>query len=439
MSGLNSSANGKPALRVCVAHVGARRYYALPRVLAARGMLEYFFTDSYLGNKRVLRRLIDTLPASLTPSLLKRYSGRVAIDVPSQKVVSFDGLRLRVGMSGRRATSSKAAALANIATVKAFNARILRHGLGEANVFWTLVNSGLEVFQGIQEARVVKVLDQNQMPRKTVQTVYRMEMERWPDWQVGRESLDVDPMEERQCAEWEMADRVVVPSEFVLRALQESGVEKEKLRVISYPVDLDRFRPEFREPSRTSKGLVVLFVGEVGIRKGVPDLLEGLRLLSSRQVRARIVGPIALSADKLKKFSLYAEFIGPVPRSEIYKELQRADMVVFPSLCEGSALVVGEALACGVPVITTEESGSLVRHGVDGQVVESRNPAAIAAAIDAYASDRELLSEHGANAINGRSRLGIGAYGEKVVAVAREAVMARSMLTVHQTSWFVDH
>src|SRR6185503_19097558 len=72
------------------------------------------------------------------------------------------------------------------------------------------------------------------------------------------------------------------------------------------------------------------------------------------------------------------KFLGRVPRAGMVSEFARADVLVLPSLAEGSAEVTYEALACGVPVITTPEAGSVVRDGVEGRIVPSRDPEALA-------------------------------------------------------------
>jgi glycosyltransferase involved in cell wall biosynthesis len=76
-----------------------------------------------------------------------------------------------------------------------------------------------------------------------------------------------------------------------------------------------------------------------------------------------------------------------VTRQEVRRHYQWADVFVFPSLCEGSAMVTYEALAAGLPVITTPNAGSVVRDGVDGFIVPIRDAEAIAAKLDLLARD----------------------------------------------------
>src|SRR5258708_9594943 len=85
----------------------------------------------------------------------------------------------------------------------------------------------------------------------------------------------------------------------------------------------------------------------------------------------------------------YLRFLGRVPRAKIRGEFAVADVLVLPSLAEGSAETTYEALACGVPVVTTPEAGSVVRDGIDGRIGPSRGAEALANAISEIVEDRQ--------------------------------------------------
>jgi glycosyltransferase involved in cell wall biosynthesis len=88
---------------------------------------------------------------------------------------------------------------------------------------------------------------------------------------------------------------------------------------------------------------------------------------------------------------------------------------VFPSICEGSATVTYEALASGIPVIATPNTGSVVRDGIDGHIVPMRNPEAIAQSIESYLKTPGLHEAEQNKDIKGRERLGIEAYGGRLI------------------------
>jgi glycosyltransferase involved in cell wall biosynthesis len=87
-------------------------------------------------------------------------------------------------------------------------------------------------------------------------------------------------------------------------------------------------------------------------------------------------------------------YLGQVPRSQVREEFRRADVFVLPTLAEGMALVHLEAMACGVPVITTPHCGSVVRHGVDGLIVPIRDSRALADSMERLINDRVIRQQY---------------------------------------------
>ena len=142
----------------------------------------------------------------------------------------------------------------------------------------------------------------------------------------------------------------------------------------------------------------VLFVGRVQLMKGVQYLLRAARKLGDF-IEVRVVGSISCNVEKLMAAKpANVEIIGPVPHVDVFQHFRWADVFCLPSLCEGSATVTYEALASGLPVICTPNTGSVVRNGVDGFIVPIRDSDAIAEKLELLARDRGLLAEMSHNA-----------------------------------------
>jgi glycosyltransferase involved in cell wall biosynthesis len=187
-----------------------------------------------------------------------------------------------------------------------------------------------------------------------------------------------------------MADWLVAPSEFVVRSLIEVGLPREKIILVPFGVDVDRFRP--RQAAVSSRPFTVLYVGQIALRKGLQYLLEAWRGLDSTGARLRLIGPIAEEAGRwlLDKYAGLYEWIPNIPNHELHHYYQDSDLFVLPSLAEGSALVSYEALASGLPCIVTENSGSVIRDGVDGLVVPPRDVYGLQRAIIEFRDNVEL-------------------------------------------------
>jgi glycosyltransferase involved in cell wall biosynthesis len=145
-------------------------------------------------------------------------------------------------------------------------------------------------------------------------------------------------------------------------------------------------------------------------------------LLDSSLIETKIVGQVLLRQDILDSYGKHTTLLGSVPRVQLGNLYRWADILVLPSLAEGSALVSYEALASGVPVIATPNAGTPVRNGIDGVIVPIRDAEALASAIDRFARDREFLLFCRSNAIKGRARLGLDAYRERLAQVVKDVV-----------------
>lgn len=248
--------------------------------------------------------------------------------------------------------------------------------------------------------------------------ILRDEYRRW-----GQSFPGVDPrVIAKEEAEYAGADLITVPSDFCHRSFVEQGVAADKVRVIPYGGRLDRFKP-VGEPD--PQAFTVLFVGSVSIRKGLPYLLQAFARLRHPNKRLKIVGAIA---DDLRPLlpslpTQGVDFLGAVPNTELAGHYSRADVMVLPSLEEGLALVMAEAMACGCPVVASENTGArnLYEDGVEGRIVEIRSTHAILQALEALADDRPGTRELGLRA---RKRIqslgGYDRYGDQWAALLDE-------------------
>jgi glycosyltransferase involved in cell wall biosynthesis len=390
-------------------------HYAVPRILAHAGLLERFFTDSYIGNKPRFASTLRMIQRLGGGNLAKRWLGRNDPALPPSKVTSFEGLGLRYAIARRQAKGTTAMNAVYAATGARFAGAIIRHGLGDADTIWGYNTASVEIFRNAKTKGLHCVLEQTILPKLLERRLLRETAADWPGWQPGYNTLDDNTLlADREAEEWALADLIVAGSDFVAQGLAECGVDRSKIRVVPYGVDAGRFSPT---PERSSAGrpLRVLFVGEVGLRKGVPYLLEALNMLDRGMVDARLAGTVVLAPDRLARYEERAQILGAVPRSEIPKLFHWADVFVLPSVVEGSATVTYEALMSGIPVITTANSGSIVRDGESGRIVAVRNATAIAEAIAEYAEDRTLLERHRKGALAARTEADVQRYARDLL------------------------
>lgn len=192
---------------------------------------------------------------------------------------------------------------------------------------------------------------------------------------------------ERRLRDLELADRILVPSEHIARWITRHGTPAEKVQVLPYAADVERFRPDPTKRSDPER-CTFLFAGGITQRKGIRYLLEAWRRVRRPGWRLQLLGGLPADPTPLEPYRDEVEWLGRRGHAEVPEAMAAADVFVFPSLFEGSAVVTYEALACGLPSIVTESSGSVVRDGLEGLVV-------LPADIDALARAMERLGTEG--------------------------------------------
>jgi starch synthase len=169
-------------------------------------------------------------------------------------------------------------------------------------------------------------------------------------------------------------------------------VPDEKIRVITYGAP--EVKPRAQRNLDATRPLKVLFVGNLGQHKGIGYLLKAMDMLGGR-AELTLVGRRLHPNPKVDEACRRWRWHENLPHAQVLDAMQQADVLVLPSLSEGCALVVLEALACGLPVVVTPNTGSLafVRDGREGFVVPICQAEAIAERLEVLHQDRELLSE----------------------------------------------
>ncbi len=401
-------------MKIAVAQIGARHHYAIPTVFHRAGILEGLYTDlcASVGPLSLVRSF---LPTALQPQALRRALGRTVDHVPPEKIHVFTGYALRRLMHRQRAVTPGMLRRAHVRANSEFCRLVVRRGLGNATAVYLFNGAALEIARYAKDKGITTIVEQTSAPVAMEERLLLEERERWPGWErhnVGH--ADWEPMAERESLEWWLADRILCGSQHVLQGIRAQGGPSDRALVVPYSAQAGFFRP--RPSRRDNEPLHVLFVGTVSLQKGVQYLGEAARHLRSKEILIRVVGPIRVTHEGAAELQEALHLAGPVPRPDMAREYDWADVFVLPSICEGSATVCYEAMASGLPVITTPNAGSLVRDGVDGFIVPIRDAEALADKIMAVATDRELLRTMSDNAAQHARDFTWDRYAERLIA-----------------------
>jgi glycosyltransferase involved in cell wall biosynthesis len=256
---------------------------------------------------------------------------------------------------------------------------------------------------------------------------------RFPQW-ADTAVLRLPVVREAEQEEHETADLIVASSTFTRQTLVENGVPSEKIRVAPYGVDVSQFsnaRVTAKRPFR------FVFVGLITARKGVPLLVEAWRRLSPTNAELCLVGPVSKKVRALIPTLPGLRYLGSFPHVELPKVLQQCDVLVFPSYFEGFGLVLLEAMACGLPVVTTMATAGpdLLRKGQGGWLIPTGSVELLAAAMAQCLDHADKIPVLGREARKLAEEFTWKEYGRRLLVVLQEAkksgaaaVTARTLL-----------
>jgi glycosyltransferase involved in cell wall biosynthesis len=210
------------------------------------------------------------------------------------------------------------------------------------------------------------------------------------------EPSDDPEMTHRKEEELELADFILIFSDVQRRSFCQAGIAPTKLVQIPLWADPTLWFPPPEPRERANKPLKVVFVGQIGLRKGIPYLLEAAAQCGS-SIDLTLVGPVTENvASFLARYSDHYTLSPPRHKSELRRLLWDSDLLVLPSLMDTFGFAAMEAMACGLPVIVSENCGVPVPD--PSWIVPVMDSLALAERIECYASNRSLCRDHGEQA-----------------------------------------
>jgi len=400
-------------MKAMIIQLGARMRYAVPRLLHSAGQLAHFHTD--LAGDRGWPALLRAMPERLRPLALRRLLQRRIEGIPSSLVSAHSLLGLKVAYRERRARGPDELAEAHIRSGHELCRLAARRGFDGATAVGAIGTSSEPLLQAARRAGRAAFTEQIIAPPSVENQILERERAAYPGWEIHAEMAGwYRRFEEIGRREWALADLIVCGSEFVREGIRQAGGPFERCVVVPYGVTLSPPPPQKRERN-SGRPLQVLTIGAVGLRKGAPYVREAAEAMRGR-AEFHWLGRVDLSEFGRAQMAPHVSLAGQVSRDETMRRLAAADVFLLPSLCEGSATVCYEALALGVPVITTPNAGAVVRDGEDGFVVPIRDVKAIVDRLDLLLRKPERRSALAASAQNRAAEFTVERYGERLLA-----------------------
>jgi glycosyltransferase involved in cell wall biosynthesis len=362
-------------------HAGARDEYQLSIALENQGLLERLITDLYL-------------PSLLGKKIKKKYSE----DLPFKKVKSVLSSYFRQTFLEQPYTT----------TDKILTGYALKEAIKKDVNLFLYSYTAFDAFDFVKEKRlpILCLLFQLHPHPLSIIKLLNEELALSP---YASQSIIYEPemnLSEIQIKilgdESKLADHIVVASTYTKKTLIENKINPEKITVIPYGVNANKF--PFKPSYNMENGKIKLvFVGQMIQRKGLGYLLEAVKLLNSKNnIELVLIGRGGIDTKLLDKYKhiINLNIKINIKPNELIKELHSSDILLFPSLIEGFGHVILEAMSVGLPVICTPNTAGpdVFTRGDEGIIVEIRNSEMIAEKIEYFINKKRELKAMGISA-----------------------------------------
>jgi hypothetical protein len=402
-------------LRVVVAHRGSREHFLAARAFQRQGILSGLLVDWYAPSPTMLRKVISIGGSRRCNAAMAAHS----CEIPYRLVHAMRLKSLIWKLKERSAMRQGSPYDVFAHTDSAFSRAVARSELPFHNVFFGYSYASLEALEEERSRGSFTVLDQIDGGALEFRLVAD---EKLLHPEVAEPSMPFPAANfERARREWELADMIIVNSEWSRKAIIVEGAVPEKIEVL--PLAYDPGEIEQREEDRWRKAAVgplkVLFLGQVNVRKGIFYLIETARLLEREKVHFDIVGQIGIRTATIASAPSNMTFHGPISRDRVGDWYRQSDVFVIPTLSDGFAITQLEALAHGVPVITTPNCGDVIDNGKTGFVVPARDSQALTDAILRFIRNPRLASEMAPACFSALKSFSIDRYSSRLVSLIR--------------------
>ncbi|QQR49699.1 glycosyltransferase family 4 protein [bacterium] len=241
--------------------------------------------------------------------------------------------------------------------------------------------------------------------------------------EYARHGLTFPPINQRiinkMLAEYEQADYIMTLSQFARQSFIDQGIRPEKVLCLPCGMDVSYFAAQ--APAKDPTNFRVIFVGLAGVRKGVHYLIEAWQQLNlpPASTELLIVGNVQKDLNHvLAKMSVptNVRFFGSTTRATLRTLYQGSDLFVLPSLEDGFGMVIGEAMAAGLPVVCTTSTGApdMITDDIEGFLVPPANSEALAEKILNIYTNVELRTAMGQAAQKTIQNFTWDIYGRRV-------------------------
>jgi glycosyltransferase involved in cell wall biosynthesis len=394
--------SNSPSAQWLCCQLGAREHYAIPRALFCQGALGYFLTDIWTPPGNLLGILRRNLRERFHPDLATARvracnTGLIAFELAA-RMRRLSGWPLILARN--RWFQRKVASFLSSTQLSTLSPQRIRPTADNSQP--TLFSYSYAALEQLRFAKsqgwktILGQIDPGPLEEEIVAAEVARQRTLAPDWTPA--PADYWKSWRKEC---DLADRIIVNSQWSFDAMVQTGIQKKKLSFIplAFENNMSPVSPkEYPKRFTTTRPLRILFVGQINLRKGIARLLNAAQSLRSESVQFLLVGPIQINIPKDSRSNRKIQWVGPIARNKVQSYYEQADLFILPTLSDGFALTQLEALAHRLPVIASRQCGEVVIDHVNGLLLEEPTEAAIEEALRACLRDPNQLAHFSENA-----------------------------------------
>lgn len=379
--------------KVVLFHIGAWHRYEVPRAFHEAGVLHVFITTAaYQPHRGPLFRILGQAP--LARGFLSR---RVLPDVPPGKVHATWGPDILATVIHRAISHSRAASI-NREQTHWLGRKAAAIALGRRLPLVCYYYSAYTPFRILEGSGIPRIIMQCHPHPASCRRILSEEIRLNPEWKENllaeHEFLWGNEYYKELCYQADRPEGAIVASDFTRRTMIENGFPPERIRVAPYGAHP---LPPWAEALNPRKeGFKVLFIGNLRQRKGISYLIEACRGLNAPGLKLILAGRCAAPFE-VKNPPDWLDVRKDVSSAELWNLYKSCDVFAVPSLIEGFGQVYWEAMAAGLPIIATENTGApdIIQDGREGFIIGIRDVEALRERLQCLYDEPQLRLQMG--------------------------------------------
>ncbi|NPA36354.1 MAG: glycosyltransferase family 4 protein, partial [Chlorobi bacterium] len=355
---------------IILSHSGKQHSYQTAKALYKLNLLDKFYTSSYITNERLQKYFLKKGDKFWTRRFIEGLPGN---RVDANWRFEFKEVVLRY-LQGKSPAAQNAVYERDVNFDKYVSNKLTKHK--NAKIFWGFQGSCHQSLISANNEGMLSVCELATAHVTAAKRILGEESQMHPEWADSIDNL-VFPQkyEKRLVEEPHIAQKVIAASEFTKSTLLEVNIPEENILYLPLGFDLQHVPYKERtDDNIENRPLKLLYSGTVTQRKGIKYLLEAMKEITD-DTELHIIGGIQGSGNALKNYKGLYSYHPSVSQQEMFNAYSEYDALILPTVFEGFGLVIVEAMAAGLPVITTPNSigPELITDDKNGYIVPIRD------------------------------------------------------------------